>query len=64
MTRDLCDISLQQTRELVRLTESTLQKICVKEFSRQELYVDALRKVLGGKGRRGPRSIFIVSLEE
>ena len=63
MALELCEMSLQQTKELLRLTDYTLQNICCKRFTGEELYVEALEKVLGGKGRRGPASIFIVFQE-
>jgi hypothetical protein len=53
-------MSLQQTQELLRLTDATLQNICCKKFTDEELYAEAVQKVLGGKGRRGPSRIFIV----
>lgn len=59
MTFELCQISLQQTQELLRLTNATLRSICCRKFTDKELYVEALRHVLGGRGRRGPDSIFI-----
>lgn len=59
MSSELCEMSLQQTQELIRLTDATLHDICCKRFTNEELYVEALRKVLGGEGRRGPKSIFI-----
>src|ERR1700686_5745526 len=63
MTLELCEMTLQQTKELLRVTESTLQNICCRRFTGEELYVEALQQVLGGKGRRGPASIFIVFQE-
>jgi HD-GYP domain-containing protein (c-di-GMP phosphodiesterase class II) len=63
MSEELCEMSLQQTQELLRLTDVTLQNICCKRFTTEELYVEALAKVLGGDGRRGPRSIFIAFRE-
>jgi HD-GYP domain-containing protein (c-di-GMP phosphodiesterase class II) len=60
MPLELCEMSLQQTRELLSLTDSTLQNICCRRFTGDELYQEALEKVLGGKGRRGPASICIV----
>jgi response regulator RpfG family c-di-GMP phosphodiesterase len=60
MSLDLCRMSLQQTKELLRLTDATLQEICCRKFSGEELYIQALQQVLGGKGRRGPAGIFIV----
>ena len=63
MALELCEMSLQQTRELLRLTDSTLQDICCRRFTGEELYLDALGKILGGKGRRGPAIIFIVFQE-
>ena len=57
-------MSLQQTQELLRLVDSTLQNICCRRFSGEELYVEALQKVLGGQGRRGPASIFMFFQEE
>jgi response regulator RpfG family c-di-GMP phosphodiesterase len=59
MSLDLCRMSLQQTKELLRLTDSTLQEICCRKFSGEDLYIQALQQVLGGKGRRGPAGIFI-----
>ena len=59
MSLDLCRMSLQQTKELLRLTDSTLQEICCRKFSGEELYIQALQQVLGGKGRRGPAGIFV-----
>lgn len=64
MSSELCEMSLQQTQALIRLTDVTLQNICCKRFTGEELYVEALQKVLGGKGRRGPASIFIVFQEK
>lgn len=60
MSQELCEMALQQTEELLRLTDVTLQKIRVKKFTSEQLYGEAIQKVLGGKGRRGPASIFIV----
>lgn len=60
MSQELCEMSLQQTQELLRLTDATLQNICCKKFTDEELYAEAVQKVLGGKGRRGPSRIFIV----
>jgi len=59
MSQEMCEMSLQQTQELLRLTDATLQNICCRRFTSEELYEEALRKVLGGSGRRGPRDIFI-----
>ncbi len=63
MPTELCEMSLQQTRELIHLTDSTLQNICCRRFTGEELYVEALEKVLGGKGKRGPATISIVFQE-
>jgi response regulator RpfG family c-di-GMP phosphodiesterase len=60
MSQEQCEMSLQQTRELLRLTDATLRDICCKRFTSEELYAEALGKVLGSKGRRGPRNIFII----
>jgi response regulator RpfG family c-di-GMP phosphodiesterase len=60
MPSELCDMSLRQTQELLRLTDSTLQNICCRRFTSEELYEEAVRRVLGGKGRRGPGSILLV----
>ena len=60
MSQELCEMSLQQTQELLRLIDATLQNICCKKFTDEELYAEAVQKVLGGKGRRGPSRIFIV----
>lgn len=60
MPSELCDMSLRQTQELLRLTDSTLQNICCRRFTSEELYEEALSRVLGGKGRRGPGSILLV----
>jgi HD-GYP domain-containing protein (c-di-GMP phosphodiesterase class II) len=56
-------MSLQQTQELLRLTDETLQNICCKKFTGEGLYAEAIQKVLGGRGKRGPASIFIVFLD-
>ncbi len=64
MSRELCEMSLQQTQELLRLTDKTLQDICCKRFSGEELYAESIEKVLGGKGKRGPAYIFIVFREK
>ncbi len=63
MSQELCEMTLQQTKELLHLVDLTLQNICCKRFTSDEFYVEVLGKVLGGKGRRGPASIFIVSQE-
>jgi HD-GYP domain-containing protein (c-di-GMP phosphodiesterase class II) len=57
-------MSLQQTQELLRLVDSVLQDICCRRFTGEELYVDALQKVLGGRGRRGPATILMVFQEK
>jgi HD-GYP domain-containing protein (c-di-GMP phosphodiesterase class II) len=64
MSQDLCEMSLQQTQELLRLTDETLQNICCKKFTSEELYAEAIQKVLGGRGKRGPSNIFIVFREK
>ncbi|HEY6871534.1 MAG TPA: HD domain-containing phosphohydrolase [Geobacteraceae bacterium] len=64
MSEELCEMSLRQTQELLSLTDATLQDICCRRFTDEELYVEALQKVLGGEGRRGPASIFIVFQEK
>lgn len=64
MSLELCEMSLKQTQDLLRLTDQTLQDICCKRFTSEELYVEVLGKVLGGKGRRGPSSIFLVFQED
>lgn len=56
-------MALKETQELLRLTDTTLQEICCRRFSGEELYVEALRRVLGGMGKRGPASIFLVFRE-
>ncbi len=63
MSRELCEMSLQQTQELLRLTDKTLQDMSSKRFTDEELYVESIRKVLGGSGRRGPANIFLVFQE-
>ncbi len=60
MSQEQCEMSLRQTRELLRLTDATLREICCRRFTSEELYSEALGKVLGGKGRRGPRNIFVI----
>lgn len=60
MSLDLCVMSLQQMQDLLWLTENTLKSICCRKFTNDEIYADALRKVLGGQGRRGPANIFIL----
>ena len=64
MSQELCEMTLQQTQELLRLVDLSLQNICCKRFTSDELYVEVLGKVLWGRGRRGPASIFIVSQEQ
>jgi HD-GYP domain-containing protein (c-di-GMP phosphodiesterase class II) len=64
MSQELCEMSLQQTQELLRLTDETLQNICSKRFTGEGLYAEAIQKVLGGRGKRGPSSIFIVFREK
>ena len=59
MSDELCEMSLQQTQELLRLTDLTLQNICCKRFTGEELYVEVLGKILGGRGKRGPACIFM-----
>jgi len=60
MSQELCEMSLQQTQELLRLTDETLQDICIKRFTGEALYAEAVQKVLGGRGKRGPSSIYLV----
>lgn len=60
MTLELCRMSLQQTQELLRLTDSTLRNICCRRFTGEELYSQAIRRVLGGGGKRGPESIVLL----
>jgi HD-GYP domain-containing protein (c-di-GMP phosphodiesterase class II) len=57
-------MSLQQTQELLRLTDKTLQNICSKRFTGEELFTETVQKVLGGKGKRGPAYIFLVFQEK
>jgi response regulator RpfG family c-di-GMP phosphodiesterase len=64
MANELCEMSLQQSRELLRLTDFTLQNICCRRFTGEELLLEALEKVLGGMGRRGPATICIVFQED
>lgn len=64
MSHELCELSLQQTQELLRLTDETLQNICCKKFTGESLYAEAIQKVLGGRGKRGPASIFVVFREK
>ncbi|GFE58390.1 HD family phosphohydrolase [Geobacter sp. AOG1] len=59
MSQELCEMSLRQTQELLRLTDEALQEICCKRFTGEELSVKALQMVLKGKGRRGPTSVFV-----
>jgi HD-GYP domain-containing protein (c-di-GMP phosphodiesterase class II) len=61
MSLELCEMALQQTQELLRLTDLTLQNICSKHFTSDELYLDVMGQVLGGLGKRGPAAVFIVS---
>jgi HD-GYP domain-containing protein (c-di-GMP phosphodiesterase class II) len=60
MSSEFCEMSLRQTQELLRLTDATLQNLCCKKFTSEELYEEALSRVLGGKGKRGPGSILLV----
>ncbi|HEY6839507.1 MAG TPA: HD family phosphohydrolase, partial [Geobacteraceae bacterium] len=64
MSEELCEMSLQQTQELLRLIDTVLQNICCRRFSGEDLYVEALQRVLGGAGRRGPAKIFMVFQEQ
>lgn len=64
MSQELCEMSLQQTQDLLRLTDETLQNICCKKFTGESLYAEAIQKVLGGRGKRGPASIFVVFREK
>ena len=64
MSLDLCEMSLQQIKQLLSLTDTTIQNICCKRFTGDELYAEALQQVLGGRGRRGPAGISIVFREE
>jgi hypothetical protein len=50
MSQELCEMSLQQTQELLRLTDETLQNICCKRFTGEGLYAEAIQKVLGKHG--------------
>ncbi|RII27085.1 MAG: HD family phosphohydrolase [Geobacter sp.] len=59
MSQELCEMSLRQTQELLRLTDEALQDICCKRFTGEELSVKALQMVLKGKGRRGPACIYV-----
>jgi response regulator RpfG family c-di-GMP phosphodiesterase len=56
-------MALQQSQELLRLTEAELKRICCRRFSGSGLYVEALGKILGGRGRRGPACIMILFLD-
>jgi len=60
MSSDQCEMALQQSQSLLRLTETTLQRLCCRQFSGSELYAEALSQVLGGRGRRGPACIMIL----
>ena len=60
MKQGVADISLQQTQDLLQLVDSTLREICCRKFSDEELYVEALQKVLGKQDRRSPERVFIV----
>lgn len=60
MTFELCKTSLQQTQELLRLVSATLRDLSSRRFTDKEIYIEALRRVLGGRGRRGPFSIFVL----
>jgi HD-GYP domain-containing protein (c-di-GMP phosphodiesterase class II) len=64
MSQNLCEMSLQQTQELLRLTDKTLQNIRCKRFTGGELFAETIQKVLGGKGKRGPANIFLVFQEK
>jgi hypothetical protein len=59
MSSEFCEMSLRQTQELLRLTDITLQNICCRKFTSEELYEEAVNRVLGGKGKRGPGSILL-----
>lgn len=64
MVQELCEMSLRQTQELLRLTDKTLQNICGKRFTGEELFAESIQEVLGGKGKRGPANIFLVFQEK
>ncbi|WP_243371194.1 HD domain-containing phosphohydrolase [Geotalea sp. SG265] len=64
MSDNLCEMSLQQTLSLLQLTDQALHDICCKRFTRDFLYQEIFGKVLGGKGRRGPASFFLIFQEE
>ncbi|GAM11090.1 cyclic di-GMP phosphodiesterase response regulator RpfG [Geobacter sp. OR-1] len=60
MSNESCEMALQQLQELLRLTETEMRRISRRRFCGSELYVEALAKVLGGRGRRGPACIMIL----
>jgi HD-GYP domain-containing protein (c-di-GMP phosphodiesterase class II) len=59
MSEELCEMSLRQTQDLLLLTDRTLQNLCCRRFTGEELYLEALQQVLGGEGKRGPAAIFM-----
>ena len=54
------ETSLRQMHDLLQVVDTALKEISSRKFASGELYVDALKKVLGDSERRGPESIFIV----
>jgi len=60
MSPELSEISLRQTQDFLQLVNATLKEICCRKYTGEELYVEAIKKVLGNKERRGPDSVFLV----
>ena len=60
MTATSAEMSFRQTQQLLNLVDATLKEICCRTFTDQELYVDAIQRVLGKDAGRSPENIFIV----
>jgi HD-GYP domain-containing protein (c-di-GMP phosphodiesterase class II) len=63
MSQEMCELSLQQIQELLRFVDTTLKNICCRKFNGEDLYLEAMQKVLGGQGRRGPAALLMVFLD-
>lgn len=53
------EMSFRQTQQLLNLVDATLKEICCRTVTDEELYVDAIQRVLGRDENRSPESVFI-----
>lgn len=60
MTATSAELSFRQTQQLLNLVDATLKEICCRTFTDEELYVDAIQRVLGRDAGRSPENVFIV----